>query len=262
MKAPEPPRADPEGGAELGVHMRLVAIAEVRRQQRERRLRRPQREAQPGQAPQPLERAERHAGLVPERLGDVHRVPVGDARQLGERPAAHRLVRDRLDHIVDPPAAVARPTRTRLKLADDLRRQRGEHQVLRRVGGKLERQLVDGHPGRARTHALDLGPGERRVEMEAEAGGSGRPELVVMRLPGAVHEIGARGPLAPAASRMLDEAAGDDDAHIIVDVPVRRNAVLGARMAEAHRLAAGGTRRDHAVGDAEAQRAAVICHEP
>src|SRR5919112_3233948 len=58
--APEPARADPEGGAELRVHMRLVAIAEVRRQQGERRPCGPQREAQPGETAQPLECAERH----------------------------------------------------------------------------------------------------------------------------------------------------------------------------------------------------------
>src|SRR4029079_13632636 len=74
--APVAARANSERGAELGVHVRLVAIAELGREHGQRSAPAAKREAEAGEAHQPLERAERNAARGAKSLGDVNRVAI------------------------------------------------------------------------------------------------------------------------------------------------------------------------------------------
>src|ERR1043166_1739976 len=254
------PGADAERSAEFRSHMRLIAITKLGGESGEGLIPVPQGKAEPGQAAQALERAQRHPGSGAKGLGDIDRMVVRNAGDLAEAPAAARLVANGFDHSGDPSAAVRPSHLRRIEIADDFGRQRGQRKLFVRVRSELERQLFRCDPDRCRTPAFDLRTRLAFRRMQIDADRAPGAEAVVMRLAGVMREDATAQPLPKAVAFVLGKAAGKDQADIVVRMLVRRDLSMRAMRGEGQQLAAGGARGDHVIGHPEIERLRFISH--
>ena len=130
----------PESRAELRRHVRLIAIAEIRCESRERRIPVPQGESEAGQTPKALESAHRHSSLRAERLSDMDGMPVRNRRQFAEAPPPSGFVRDRLDDALDPRIAAERPVG--IEASHDFCGERRHCQFFARACGQFQCELM------------------------------------------------------------------------------------------------------------------------
>ena len=251
---------DPERSAELGVHMRLIAIAKLGGEGCERRFHGSQCQAEAGQPPQSLEGAKRNARLRAERVSDVDRVTLCRRGQFTQCPAPVGFVRDCLDDAIDPLAAASNPSFLGMHYPHDLGSEGGHRKLFTRVRREFEGELLRRNSGRWRAHALEWRPGLARTKVKIDADRAARAEAVVMGFAGMMSEDAAAPPLTPAFALLLREPAREDDAQIIIRVPVGRDCVIRTVRGERQQLATRGARRDHVIGDSEPKRVGFVRH--
>jgi len=156
-------------------------------------------------------------------------MPIRNVGELAQRPAAARLIANGFHDSSGPVAAIAPSGVKQSSFRQYFGSKRGERELFFLLRGEFERETVCCQTKGRRAKSLDaLNPLVAGLEVQVHAHGAARSKKVMVRFAGTIGEDCAAPPLDKIVALHFTEPAVEDDAEIVVGVPMWRNLVACA----------------------------------